>query len=262
MVPCEKIFATAREQNVDIIGLSGLITPSLDEMVHVAREMERQGLKLPLLIGGATTSKAHTAVKIAPGYSEPVVHVLDASRAVPVVGNLISAGQQARIRRNRFARNTSASAPNMPARHAKLVTLEEARANCAEAEVSTICRSRNSPGFVRCHPKPPPSTPSIPPASPFRNWSRSLTGRRSSTPGNCAAFIRKFCNTKSTARKRANSLPTRRNCWKKSCQQEITPAARRLRLVPGQSRWRRRGTLHRRIAHEGFDDVPFPAPAD
>ena len=76
---------------MDIIGLSGLITPSLDEMAHVAREMERQGLNLPLLIGGATTSKAHTAVKIAPGYGQPVVHVLDASRAVPVVSNLISA---------------------------------------------------------------------------------------------------------------------------------------------------------------------------
>src|SRR5262249_45337540 len=76
MVPCEKILSVAREQKADIIGLSGLITPSLDEMTHVAREMEREGLKLPLLIGGATTSKAHTAVKIAPSYTEPVVHVL------------------------------------------------------------------------------------------------------------------------------------------------------------------------------------------
>jgi 5-methyltetrahydrofolate--homocysteine methyltransferase len=90
MVPTEKILQTAREKNVDMIGLSGLITPSLDEMVHVAKEMERQGFKLPLLIGGATTSKAHTAVRIAPGYSQPVVHVLDASRAVGVVGNLIN----------------------------------------------------------------------------------------------------------------------------------------------------------------------------
>ncbi len=94
MVPCEKILQAAREQNVDIIGLSGLITPSLDEMAHVAREMERQGLRLPLLIGGATTSKAHTAVKIAPGYGQPVVHVLDASRAVPVVSSLISKEQK------------------------------------------------------------------------------------------------------------------------------------------------------------------------
>ena len=77
-------------ENADLIGLSGLITPSLDEMVHVAREMERQGFKLPLLIGGATTSRAHTAVKIAPHYSEPVVHVLDASRAVPVTTSLLS----------------------------------------------------------------------------------------------------------------------------------------------------------------------------
>jgi len=90
MVPAEKILERAREVRADIIGLSGLITPSLDEMVHVAREMERQGLKLPLLIGGATTSRAHTAVKIAPNYSEPVVHVLDASRAVPVTTSLLS----------------------------------------------------------------------------------------------------------------------------------------------------------------------------
>jgi 5-methyltetrahydrofolate--homocysteine methyltransferase len=90
MVPCEKILERARAEKVDIIGLSGLITPSLDEMVHVAREMERQGFQLPLLIGGATTSRAHTAVKIAPHYSQPVVHVLDASRAVPVTKSLLS----------------------------------------------------------------------------------------------------------------------------------------------------------------------------
>src|SRR6516165_3329818 len=90
MVPAEKILERAKEVKADIIGLSGLITPSLDEMVHVAREMERQGFKQPLLIGGATTSRAHTAIKIAPHYSEPVVHVLDASRAVPVSTSLLS----------------------------------------------------------------------------------------------------------------------------------------------------------------------------
>ncbi|HEY8997159.1 MAG TPA: methionine synthase, partial [Edaphobacter sp.] len=90
MVPAEKILEKAKAEKADMIGLSGLITPSLDEMVHVAREMERQGLKLPLLIGGATTSRTHTAVKIAPHYSEPVVHVLDASRAVPVTTSLLS----------------------------------------------------------------------------------------------------------------------------------------------------------------------------
>ncbi|MBX3331401.1 MAG: methionine synthase [Nitrospira sp.] len=94
MVPCEKILAAARENKPDIIGLSGLITPSLDEMVHVAKEMTREGFDLPLLIGGATTSKAHTAVKIAPSYEPGVVHVLDASRAVGVVGSLVSQAQK------------------------------------------------------------------------------------------------------------------------------------------------------------------------
>jgi 5-methyltetrahydrofolate--homocysteine methyltransferase len=90
MVPTDKILKSAIEEKVDVIGLSGLITPSLDEMVEVAKEMERLGLKIPLLIGGATTSKVHTAVKIAPAYSGAVVHVLDASRSVPVVSSLIS----------------------------------------------------------------------------------------------------------------------------------------------------------------------------
>ncbi len=90
MVPSEKILAAARERKADVVGLSGLITPSLDEMVHVAREMERLGLELPLLIGGATTSGTHTAVKIASVYGHPVVHVPDASRAVGVLGSLMS----------------------------------------------------------------------------------------------------------------------------------------------------------------------------
>src|SRR5687768_9723712 len=90
MVSADRILDTAEKENVDIIGLSGLITPSLDEMVHVAREMERRKIDKPLLIGGATTSKLHTAVKIAPRYSQPTVHVLDASRAVGVVSSLLS----------------------------------------------------------------------------------------------------------------------------------------------------------------------------
>ncbi len=90
MVPAEKILDEAKKQKVDVVGLSGLITPSLDEMVHVAKEMERLGFDLPLLIGGATTSKVHTAVKIAPHYTGPVVHVNDASKSVPVAGSVIS----------------------------------------------------------------------------------------------------------------------------------------------------------------------------
>ncbi|WP_409012963.1 methionine synthase [Emticicia sp. C21] len=93
MVPTDKILAEAKKHNVDIIGLSGLITPSLDEMVGVAKEMERQGFKMPLLIGGATTSRIHTAVKIDPHYSGPVIHVLDASKSVPVAGRLMQNDQ-------------------------------------------------------------------------------------------------------------------------------------------------------------------------
>ena len=94
MVPCDKILAKAREIGADVIGLSGLITPSLDEMIHVAKEMEKAGFKVPLLIGGATTSSTHTAVKIAQHYSGPVVHVLDASRSVPVTTALLSEEQR------------------------------------------------------------------------------------------------------------------------------------------------------------------------
>ncbi len=97
MVPCEKILQTAIDENCDLIGLSGLITPSLDEMVHVAREMERRKIEIPLLIGGATTSRQHTAVKIAPEFSDPTIHVLDASRAVGVVASLLDPEQRSRL---------------------------------------------------------------------------------------------------------------------------------------------------------------------
>jgi len=126
MVSCERILERAKEEKADLIGLSGLITPSLDEMVHVAREMERQGFKLPLLIGGATTSRAHTAVKIAPHYSEPVVHVLDASRAVPVTTSLLSDDGKAdfvAVHRADYERLRKAHASPRP----KLVSLETAR---------------------------------------------------------------------------------------------------------------------------------------
>ena len=126
MVSSEKILERAKAEKADLIGLSGLITPSLDEMVHVAREMERQGFKLPLLIGGATTSRAHTAIKIAPNYSEPVVHVLDASRAVPVTTSLLSEdGKDAFVvaHRDEYERlRKSHAAPKQ-----KLVGIETAR---------------------------------------------------------------------------------------------------------------------------------------
>jgi len=130
MVSCDKILEEAKKQNVDVIGLSGLITPSLDEMVHVAKEMERLGFKTPLLIGGATTSKVHTAVKIAQNYSGPVVHVNDASKSVPVASSLISNELRAsfmeeinkdydRVREQ----NKNAQSQN------KFISIEEAREN-------------------------------------------------------------------------------------------------------------------------------------
>jgi 5-methyltetrahydrofolate--homocysteine methyltransferase len=132
MVPAEKILQTAIDEKVDVIGLSGLITPSLDEMVHVAKEMERREFKLPLLIGGATTSKIHTAVKIAPGYSGNVIHVLDASRSVSVVSNLLN--QDIKIK-EKFGKEVKAEYKKLRENHLKrsrekeFLSLEKAREN-------------------------------------------------------------------------------------------------------------------------------------
>jgi 5-methyltetrahydrofolate--homocysteine methyltransferase len=143
MVPCERILERAKAVNADLIGLSGLITPSLDEMVHVAREMERQGFKLPLLIGGATTSRAHTAIKIAPHYSEPVVHIVDASRAVPVTTSLLSdQGKPAFVARHR----------------AEYEALRKAHAAPRQMTVSLeAARSRRTPIVWRAEDIPVPS---------------------------------------------------------------------------------------------------------
>ncbi len=135
MVPCEKILDIALKENVDIIGLSGLITPSLDEMVFVAKEMERKGIKIPLLIGGATTSKIHTAVKVEPYYSQPVVHVLVASKSVGVASSLISD-----TLRDDFMTKTRAEYEAMRERHkGKKVTkvylnLDQARSNAIKLD--------------------------------------------------------------------------------------------------------------------------------
>src|SRR5208337_344945 len=117
---------TARETNADMVGLSGLITPSLDEMVHVAKEMERSGFTIPLLIGGATTSRVHTAVKIAPHFRQPVVHVLDASRAVGVVSQLKNQETRPVFQAENLQVQEKLRAAHKPASQ-KLLTLEEAR---------------------------------------------------------------------------------------------------------------------------------------
>ncbi len=129
MVPCEKILQAAQHQKADIIGLSGLITPSLDEMVHVAREMQRQGFTMPLLIGGATTSKVHTAVKIEPHYQGPVIHVRDASRSVPVVNRLLASDKEAFIREIKSENQKLRQHHTSPTADSRYLTLAQAREN-------------------------------------------------------------------------------------------------------------------------------------
>jgi 5-methyltetrahydrofolate--homocysteine methyltransferase len=130
MVACDKILDAAIEHNADIIGLSGLITPSLDEMVHVAKEMERRGFNIPLLIGGATTSRVHTAVKIAPHYSGPVIHVNDASKSVPVASNLLSVDMREGFMHEILADYERVREMNKNAQSQnKFISMEEARAN-------------------------------------------------------------------------------------------------------------------------------------
>ena len=135
MVPAAKILETARAVNADIVGLSGLITPSLDEMVHVAQEMERENFRIPLLIGGATTSRAHTAVKIAPHYQSSTVHVLDASRAVGVVNKLVNPNSS-----KSFDQQTRADYERLRAEHSAkigqrdLLVIGEARANAPKID--------------------------------------------------------------------------------------------------------------------------------
>jgi 5-methyltetrahydrofolate--homocysteine methyltransferase len=147
MVPCDKILKIARDENVDIIGLSGLITPSLDEMAHVAREMQREGFTLPLLIGGATTSRIHTAVKIAPNYEPPVVHVLDASRAVPVVGALINPETRGDFAlKNQDVQGRDRELYEAGRDQKKFLTIEQARANRTPLEWATEEISR--PAFT------------------------------------------------------------------------------------------------------------------
>jgi 5-methyltetrahydrofolate--homocysteine methyltransferase len=139
MIASDKILAAAKELGVDVIGLSGLITPSLDEMVHVAKEMEREGFTLPLLIGGATTSKAHTAVKIAQHYSKPVVHVLDASRAVGAVSSLLSPTQRDEyIAQNNLEHERARVAHARKAPSKPLLSLEVARQRGFKTDWKTV----------------------------------------------------------------------------------------------------------------------------
>lgn len=145
MVPADKILERAKAENADVIGLSGLITPSLDEMVHVAKEMERLGMDIPLLIGGATTSRVHTAVKIDQNYSGPVVHVLDASKSVPAAQSLISKENRPAFQANLKAEYAQFREDYKNRKREKnFVSLEKARANKINVDVKNIV----TPGFT------------------------------------------------------------------------------------------------------------------
>ena len=180
MVPAAKILETAREKQADVIGLSGLITPSLDEMVHVAQEMEREGFRLPLLIGGATTSRAHTAVKIAPHYQSSTVHVLDASRAVGVVNSLLN-----QELKSEFDKKTREDYERLRREHSartqrrNLLTLGEARANRTGIDWSNYAPPKPEFLGVRVHQTVIPSE-----VEESRGTSFKLTQRDpSSSPG-------------------------------------------------------------------------------
>jgi len=180
MVPAAKILETAREKQADVIGLSGLITPSLDEMVHVAQEMEREGFRLPLLIGGATTSRAHTAVKIAPHYQSSTVHVLDASRAVGVVNSLLN-----QELKSEFDKKTREDYERLRREHSartqrrNLLTLGDARANRTGIDWSNYAPPKPEFLGVRVHQTVIPSE-----VEESRGTSFKLTQRDpSSSPG-------------------------------------------------------------------------------
>ena len=226
MVPAQNILDRAKAENADLIGLSGLITPSLEEMGHVAREMQRQGFTIPLLIGGATTSRAHTALKIDPHYKSPTVWVKDASRAVGVAQSLISQ-RTARAVRGR---------QRMP------TTPRSARATAIAATPSGWCRWRRRARSAsmaagpttrrrrRASPASPCST-----TTRWPNWSSSSTGRRSSMPGNWPARIRRSSTMPWSARRHANCSATRRRCCRQIVDEKWLTAKAVFGLWPANS---------------------------
>ena len=250
MVPAEKILERAKVGKADVIGLSGLITPSLDEMVHVAREMERQGFKVPLLIGGATTSRAHTAIKIAPHYSEPVVHVLDASRAVPVATSLLSEeNRPAFIERHRAEYEALRKSYATPRQ--KTVSIEAAR---AKAHAHRMARRGLGNAF---------------PFTEFGCWtsfpSRKLREFIDWTPffhtwELKGVYPRIFEHPEYGAQ--AQQIFSEANALlDQIIENASADSAWRVWVLCGQRRWRRCGALYGRIAREGADAIPFSAPA-
>ena len=244
MVPCEKILATARERHVNIIGLSGLITPSLDEMVHVAREMAREGFHVPLLIGGATTSKAHTAVKIAPAYTQPVVHVLDASRAVGVVSALISPAQQVSFAEQNRSEQERIRQAHQDRGPRTLVDLAQARAR----RTAIAWRSEDLP-------RPSFTGVRVPDQVPARALHRldallpHLGAARTvpADPGRAEG--------QGAVRGRPGSVEGNRRS-------QTAHGARGLWVLPREQRGRRHRAVPGRVAVQSPGDIPYAAPAD
>ena len=236
MVPAARILEKAIEIDADLIGLSGLITPSLDEMTHVAAEMERQGFTIPLLIGGATTSRTHTAVKIAPAYSGPVVHVLDASRAVGVAGALVQADRRDAVRR-RDPRRVRDGPP---------------RAGRPAGEGAAPDR-RRGPRQPRRRSTGRPSTPPRPTFLGPRTFSR-LSARRARRLHRLDAVLRDLGDARRLSRDPrrpaarrggARPAPRRARPARSDRRRRAADGERRRRLLAGQHGRRRR---HRRLA--------------
>ena len=257
MVPAQKILDKAKEVDADLIGLSGLITPSLDEMVHFASEMERQNFTIPLLIGGATTSRAHTAVKVTPRYGGPVLWVKDASRSVPVAAALLS-----EERRGKLLAETEADYDSLRKRHAAknerpLVSLDDARANRTPIDWSSY----------------------TPPAPAMITRGRGLTHpglrglrpRRAARVHRLAAVLQRLGDEGQVPRHpeqpgdggdRAQAVRRRAGDARPDDQGEVGHRQRRDRLLPGQpGRPRRHRALHRLRPFRGPHDAAQPAPA-
>ena len=204
MVSAAKILETAKTEQVDIVGLSGLITPSLDEMCHVAAEMERQGFELPLLIGGATTSRVHTAVKISPNYRRgQSVYVNDASRAVGVVSALLSDAvrpQYIADVRQEYARIVAAHTRNQEDRQRLSLSAARATGRSLTGQVLTCQQGRSSSGR------------GFSPNTRYKNWSNLLTGHRSLPLGISKGNFPPFSTTTDLVRLRTRSIATRSRC--------------------------------------------------
>ena len=204
MVPCAKILEKAREEKVDVIGLSGLITPSLEEMSHVAKEMQREGFTVPLLIGGATTSRVHTAVKIEPHYNGPTIWVPDASRSVTVCSSLMSDEQRVDY------------VAKLKSEYVKVREQQKGKKGAAPPLSIAEARARGcKPDWDSYHPPVPISSVYRPsPATRLPIYCPSSTGRRSFRPGSSRGAIRRFSRMRSSARRRAHCGLTPRRCWR------------------------------------------------